>query len=509
MRVSKSFRVAHLNYWFKPHIMKNSLLLLSFLTASQALLARVTTRSSLQSQHLRSSNPDFDDFNESSNPLSKGVHSVSWLPTVSTIPSKPNPSSSKPSSKPSSLSEESTKTTQTQTLPFFPLGATGHLPLTPEVLNIFEPRYRKMYSDILLSGSRRFVTSVSLPQLKNGKQIGSNFARVGSVWYLEDLKEVSELTNDRVKFVCRHFIIGRCKILKVVNEGDWITTISGQASKDYLRVEIEDLEDDEVYPEEVFESDAAELEAETERTTNSFIKLVALQHSLEEDVRFTKASVDTLKLNQGPLRSEVMKIRADSVASDKEDSDSNSNDDDGNGSGTYEQTLENFLDEDVSSIDPSIMLPRQSDAKKLEAEKFNTIWTSIKLWSSYMDQRLVARQRELQKDFQDKLLKFLTEGGNVDEGKGKGKSPPSRNFPGSKPGMIGFNDLSPELKEEVAQLQNRIGAEIEPLVLENNLTMQKLLEARRHKDRVRIFGLFIEAERKRLEARSSLKNIFK
>ena len=272
------------------------------------------------------------------------------------------------------------------------------------------------------------------------------------------------------------------------------------------------------------QSDAKKLEAEKFNTIWTSIKLwssymdqrlVARQRELQKDfqdklLKFLTegGNVDEGK-GKGPLRSEVMKIRADSVASDKEDSDSNSNDDDGNGSGTYEQTLENFLDEDVSSIDPSIMLPRQSDAKKLEAEKFNTIWTSIKLWSSYMDQRLVARQRELQKDFQDKLLKFLTEGGNVDEGKGKGKSPPSRNFPGSKPGMIGFNDLSPELKEEVAQLQNRIGAEIEPLVLENNLTMQKLLEARRHKDRVRIFGLFIEAERKRLEARSSLKNIFK
>jgi len=39
-------------------------------------------------------------------------------------------------------------------MPLFPLGVT-YLPYTNPVINIFEPRYRKMYNDILFSGARR------------------------------------------------------------------------------------------------------------------------------------------------------------------------------------------------------------------------------------------------------------------------------------------------------------------------------------------------------------------
>ena len=48
----------------------------------------------------------------------------------------------------------------TMVLPLFPLGAVAYTPGSTQVLNIFEPRYRKMYSDILMSGGRRFVTTM-------------------------------------------------------------------------------------------------------------------------------------------------------------------------------------------------------------------------------------------------------------------------------------------------------------------------------------------------------------
>ena len=41
-------------------------------------------------------------------------------------------------------------------VPLFPRGVT-YLPYTKPVLNIFEPRYRAMYNDILFSGARRFM----------------------------------------------------------------------------------------------------------------------------------------------------------------------------------------------------------------------------------------------------------------------------------------------------------------------------------------------------------------
>jgi Lon protease-like protein len=71
------------------------------------------------------------------------------------------------------------------------------MPHSDHVLNIFEPRYRAMYGDILFNGSRRFVVPVSNPET-------GALASVAPVFYLEDLKEVSEQTKDQVKYVCSH-----------------------------------------------------------------------------------------------------------------------------------------------------------------------------------------------------------------------------------------------------------------------------------------------------------------
>ena len=74
----------------------------------------------------------------------------------------------------------------------FPLGSTAYMPHSDHVLNIFEPPARQMYSDILFNGSRRFVVLVSPP-----RRAGA--AAIAPVFYLEDLKLVSEQTADAVK----------------------------------------------------------------------------------------------------------------------------------------------------------------------------------------------------------------------------------------------------------------------------------------------------------------------
>eukprot|EP00929_Paragymnodinium_shiwhaense_P016830 TRINITY_DN12547_c0_g2_i1.p1 TRINITY_DN12547_c0_g2~~TRINITY_DN12547_c0_g2_i1.p1 ORF type:complete len:235 (-),score=11.71 TRINITY_DN12547_c0_g2_i1:79-711(-) len=88
-----------------------------------------------------------------------------------------------------------------QVMPCFPLGAVAYVPDTKPVLNIFEPRYRQMYSDILFSGGRRFV----VPQITQDEESGTvRLSEVGVVFYLSDLKEVSEQTSDRIKYQCEH-----------------------------------------------------------------------------------------------------------------------------------------------------------------------------------------------------------------------------------------------------------------------------------------------------------------
>ena len=73
---------------------------------------------------------------------------------------------------------------------------------------------------------------------------------------------------------------------------------------------------------------------------------------------------------------------------------------------------------------------------------------------------------------------------------------------------VGFQDLSPALQNEVQQLQQRMSTELQPLVLESTLTMQKLLEAEDHTERLKLVRYFITAEKKRLNTKRALKGMF-
>lgn len=68
--------------------------------------------------------------------------------------------------------------------------------------------------------------------------------------------------------------------------------------------------------------------------------------------------------------------------------------------------------------------------------------------------------------------------------------------------------MSPELQDEVQKIQKRMEVELRPLLLESSLTMQKILEAEGHKDRLRLLKYFMEAETNRLKSKKTLKGIF-
>ena len=125
------------------------------------------------------------------------------------------------------------------------------------------------------------------------------------------------------------------------------------------------------------------------------------------------------------------------------------------------------------------------------------LWTSIRLWQSYAEQRLVANQNEMQKEFQERLVEYLKE----ETGTGDGDEQ-------ELPSAIGFEDLSPELQNELVDLQKRMTAELKPLLLEQTLSMQKILEAADHYERVELMRYFVDAERKRLQAKKTLKSMF-
>lgn len=47
-------------------------------------------------------------------------------------------------------------------------------------------------------------------------------SQYAAVFYLKELKEVSEQTGDKVKFICDHEVTGRLRIDKILNPSAWI-----------------------------------------------------------------------------------------------------------------------------------------------------------------------------------------------------------------------------------------------------------------------------------------------
>jgi len=352
---------------------------------------------------------DEDDDDEFKGPLANGIDSVSWLPSVD-------------GAKGDNMPIESTKV-GCEILPLFPLGGFVYTPNTEHVLNIFEPRYRQMYTDILMNGSKRFCVVTSHPT-EEGR-----FATTGVLFELEDLKEVSEQTQDQIKYICNHKVTGRVTINKILNPEAWETrdtylkaeaTIHDDSGKD-------DEPKDELQADNVYGAVVAAAISEEENAVRiTFKELVDLQHDLEEDVRFTKAATSTLAVKDGP-------------------------DKDG-------------------------------------------LWQTIRLWQSFVEQRLMSRQNELQQEFQEKLKEFLKKEKGLKEGE--------------LPSAIGFGDLTPELQQELQELQKRMAVELQPLVLESSLTMQKIIEAEDHSARCKLLKYFMQAETTRLATKKSLMGLF-
>ena len=201
-----------------------------------------------------------------------------------------------------------------------------------------------MYTDILMNGTKRFAVAMSHPT-KSG-----TFAQMAVLFELEDLKEVSERTADQIKYICNHRVTGRVKLHRVLNPQDWETRST------YLRAEGTVIDDSGKSQAALEQIDNPSIESSTSSTSSievqdienpieqkllkdAFSDLVEIQHELEEDVRFTRASVFTLAVKPG--------------------------------------------------------------------SKSDGLWQTIKLWSSFIEQRLMSRQNELQQDFQDKLQNYL------------------------------------------------------------------------------------------------------
>mmetsp|Transcript_26906 Transcript_26906/g.66304 ORF Transcript_26906/g.66304 Transcript_26906/m.66304 type:complete len:382 (+) Transcript_26906:48-1193(+) len=285
-------------------------------------------------------------------------------------------------------------------IPLFPLGGYVYLPYTEHTLNIFEPRYRAMYNDILFSGSRRFAVCTVDP--KTG-----SFSQYASVLYLKELKEVSEQTGDAVKFICDHDVIGRVKINKILNPSAWTSR------KTYLKAEAEYIEQDSEEDDESTRSLEVELET-------AYCDFVELQHELKEDVKFTKGSIANFNTTNG-----------------------------------------------------------------------EGIWSTVRMWQNFQEQKLVAKQVEMQQQFQERLLKYLMQ----EQGREK------------LPEVVNIADLPANLQAEVRQLQMRLADDLAPIQEQHQRDMQMMMQTENHVERLELLRKMIGVEAGLLETKKRLKSL--
>jgi hypothetical protein len=176
-------------------------------------------------------------------------------------------------------SREPSEGAKTETMPLFLHSYTAeddvpYTPYTDEALTIFEPRYCDMYQDIIFSGARSFAVAA----VNDDEEI----METAVVFFLKDLRKVNDVESSVVRYVGHHSIIGRVKILKVLNPEDRMNRDT------YLRAEVEDVSD--------ISTDSRDQELEVK---NLFRDYVYLQHKMEEDVRFSTNLTHTMTFGNG------------------------------------------------------------------------------------------------------------------------------------------------------------------------------------------------------------------
>ncbi|CAJ1344279.1 unnamed protein product [Effrenium voratum] len=149
-------------------------------------------------------------------------------------------------------------------LPCFPLQLLrAALPGSKRTLNVLEPRYAKMYQDLIKSGKRRFVVPryVQTPQ-------GVQLAEAAVVFLLTDIQDAPP--GARFRYTCHHKVLRPVHITKVLNPADFAKKST------YLQVECQ----------EVLDSDSEEdLTAEEEDLVQSFHEVAALCHAIGHPLR--------------------------------------------------------------------------------------------------------------------------------------------------------------------------------------------------------------------------------
>ena len=162
-----------------------------------------------------------------------------------------------------------------------------------------------------------------------------------------------------------------------------------------------------------------------------------------------------------------------------------------------EKAEEQLKDEYAALVSLQHELAEGVKFTKESVEQFNTtqgkgFWTTVEMWQVFQQQRLLAKQQEMQREFQTKLINYLTKEGDS----------------GKLPEVVNIAELPGELQQEVRALQTRMSDDLMPMQTRDGFDMQLLIETASHSDRIRLLQGLVQNERRRLEAKRQLKSLF-
>ena len=498
------------------------------------------------------------------------------------------------------------------TTSFGPLfsGTSAFLPHTKgHVFTIAEPRYKKLYDDLLRMGNyygkkresaiRRAKetgeTNVSLPPDPDEKrrfivtaaspQEEGVFAEYGLLFQLRDLDEVAAVASYDVSeadggismadlqelveagddqelyrssedgedimdillqthYEATHDCIGRVKIHRFVNPECWE---DGPDGEEYLMAEasIVDLVGTEELSKErkmaSVEKASTELQAgmdEQQQTSSSSLSSTAMKMQEQvkrqagKDISSAVARIkDELRSAVGESFKKQQNIDPDKIKDDLMsalESNLNGSDEDGNSKSNrssgqiplapkilVDRRPDDSLTKEERGLRESFakLVTLQHELKeecrftRVSVQTFGigpvAMWLSAAAWSQFVEKRLEATQNEMQKDLQAKLAEFMSKGGgdlseklNAYEDEDSGAL------------TIDFEELSPELQQELQFVQARATEELGPLALERAIHMQRIVQARTYDERLIILRECVDSERQRLEAKKMLQSAF-
>jgi hypothetical protein len=108
---------------------------------------------------------------------------------------------------------------------------------------VVEPAHRQLYEDLLMSGARHIVAPFARMMLK--PQRSCMMHSTAPVLRLEELKDMSEKTDGKMKYMAKHAVVGRASIKRLLNPSALFETNGDGLRRDYLRVEAKVFPDEE------------------------------------------------------------------------------------------------------------------------------------------------------------------------------------------------------------------------------------------------------------------------